>query len=162
MPTTSPSPSAREIRATLDHPVIDADGHYVEYGPAMAGFLAEEGLGDPIALYGDAACGTGTLGIEGIPAAERGRGRTVRGPWWALPAENTRDFATALLPDLLYERLDEIGIDFAVLYPSAGLIFPHVRTQSSRVGACRALNRYGAEMFGAHADRMTPAAVIPL
>ena len=45
----------------------------------------------------------------------------MRSAWWGLPARNTLDRATALLPKLLYERLDEIGIDLAVLYPTYGL-----------------------------------------
>ena len=45
---------------------------------------------------------------------------TTRPPWWSLPAANTLDRATAHLPRLLDERLDDLGIDFAVLYPSRG------------------------------------------
>ncbi len=160
--TTARTPTAREIRDSLDHPVIDADGHFVEYGPALARYLGEEGIGDATELYADASCGTGTLGIERLAPSERDRGQAVRGPWWAIPAENARDIATALIPDLLYERLDELGFDFAVMYPSAGLIFPHVCDEKRRRGACRALNRYAAEMFAPLADRLTPAAAIPL
>ena len=35
--------SSREIRAALDHPVIDADGHIIEFLPAVRDFLVEEG-----------------------------------------------------------------------------------------------------------------------
>lgn len=154
--------SARTIREGLGHPVIDADGHFVEYRPTLARYLAEEGVGDPTQLFATASCGTGTLGIEHLAPADRDQGQAVRGPWWATPAENARDVATALIPDLLYERLDELGLDFAILYPSAGLVFPHVQDEKTRIGACRALNRYAAEMFGPFADRMTPAAVVSL
>jgi predicted TIM-barrel fold metal-dependent hydrolase len=160
--TSEHTSNAREIRESLGHPVIDADGHFVEYGPALARYLGEEGIGDPTDLFADASCGTGTLGIERLDRSERDRGQAVRGPWWATPAENARDIATALIPDLLYERLDELGFDFAVMYPSAGLVFPHVRDEKSRRGACRALNRYAAEMFAPFADRLTPAAVVPM
>jgi len=160
--TKEHSSTAREIRESLGHPVIDADGRFVEYAPALAHFLGEEGIGDPTDLFADASCGTGTLGIEHLAPSERDRGQAVRGPWWAIPAENARDIATALMPDLLYERLDELGFDFAVMYPSAGLVFPHVRDEKGRRGACRALNRYAAEMFAPFADRLTPAAVVPL
>ena len=37
------------------------------------------------------------------------------------PAANTLDLATSLFPDLLYERMDEIGLDFAVLYPGSSI-----------------------------------------
>jgi hypothetical protein len=33
------------------------------------------------------------------------------------------DRATAMLPRLMYERLDDLGIDFSVVYPTAGLSF---------------------------------------
>ena len=38
--------------------------------------------------------------------------------WWGLPTRNTLDHATSRLPKLLYERLDEIGLDVTVLCPS--------------------------------------------
>ena len=154
--------TAREIRESLDHPVIDADGHFVEYAPALARFLEEEGVGDTTRLFASAGCGIGTPGIEQLSPTERDGGQAVRGPWWAMPAENARDIATAIMPDLLYQRLDELGFDFAVMYPSAGLVFPHVGEGKGRIGACRAMNRYSAEMFGPYADRLTPAAVVPL
>ena len=56
---------------------------------------------------------------------ERAATRTPRGPWWSSPAGQTIDLATALFPALLYERLDELGIDFGVVYPSLGLVFLH-------------------------------------
>jgi hypothetical protein len=31
-----------EIRAWLGHPVIDADGHWIEYGPALNEYVAQE------------------------------------------------------------------------------------------------------------------------
>ncbi|MEZ4281542.1 MAG: amidohydrolase family protein [Myxococcota bacterium] len=152
----------RAIRAGLGHPVIDADGHYVEYAPALASFLADEGIGDVFVLYADASCGTGTLGVERLAPERRDQGQAVRGPWWAIPAESALDIATAMAPGLLYERMDAIGLDFAIMYGSAGLVFPHVRDEKHRRGACRALNRYAAEIFGPYADRLTPAAVVPL
>ncbi|MEE2663370.1 MAG: amidohydrolase family protein [Myxococcota bacterium] len=150
------------IREQLDHPVIDADGHLIEFGPALAGFLAEEGIGDPGRLFRDISCGAGTPGIDTMTPRERDAVRAVRVPWWATPASNTLDLATAMLPELLYERLDDLGIDFAVLYGSAALLFPHARDEATRRGACRAANRYFAELFGTFSDRMTPAAVVPL
>ena len=35
------SPSAA-IRATLTHPVVDADGHYVECGPVFLEYLKQD------------------------------------------------------------------------------------------------------------------------
>jgi predicted TIM-barrel fold metal-dependent hydrolase len=161
---TQPSrPTASEqVRRELDHPVIDADGHYVEYFPVLGEYLAREGVADVGALFADVSAGLGTGGYDAMSVEERARTRAVRTPWWALPASNTLDLATAILPGLLHERLDQFGIDFAILYSSAGLAYGHVRDQRMRRGACRALNRYAADMFAECAERMTPAAVIPM
>ncbi len=156
-------PTASErVRSRLDHPVVDADGHYVEYFPALAGYLAREGVDDVGALFADVSAGLGTAGFARMSPEERLRRRAVRSPWWALPAENTLDLATAVMPGLLRERLEQFGIDFAVMYSSAGLVFNHVRDERLRRGACRALNRYAADVFADCAEQMTPAAVIPM
>ena len=93
---------------------------------------------------------------------ERSATRTPRGPWWSAPAKQTIDLATALFPALLYERLDETGIDFGVGYPSLGLFFLHAEDDRFRRGACRALNRCNAETFAPLGDRLTPVAAIPM
>ena len=41
--------------------------------------------------------------------------------WWGWQTAGVRDRATSHLPALLYERLDELGIDFTILYPSMAL-----------------------------------------
>jgi hypothetical protein len=46
-----------------------------------------------------------------------------RPTWWAHPARNTLDRATSSLPRLLHRRLDDFGLDVAIIYPSIGL-FP--------------------------------------
>jgi predicted TIM-barrel fold metal-dependent hydrolase len=79
-----------------------------------------------------------------------------------VPAKNTLDRATALLPRLLYERLDEFGFDFTVLYPTAGLAIPYIAEDEIRRATCRAFNLYIARQFGEFSDRMTPAAAIPM
>ena len=37
MPT--PNPSADKIRARIDHPIVDADGHCLEYMPLVREYL---------------------------------------------------------------------------------------------------------------------------
>jgi hypothetical protein len=54
------------------------------------------------------------------------------------------------------------GLDFTVLYPTLGLAFPHLEHAELRQATCRALNTFNADYFRAYADRMTPAAVIPM
>ena len=85
----------------------------------------------------------------------------VRPAFWAAPAENTRDLATAMLPKLMHERLPEMGIDYAVVYPTIGFILPDIIDADLRRAACRAHNLMMADMFRGLDDRITPAAVIP-
>jgi predicted TIM-barrel fold metal-dependent hydrolase len=67
-----------------------------------------------------------------------------------------------MMPQLLYERLEEFGIDFAVLYPTSGLALPRIPEAAMRRTTCRAFNTFSADYFRAFADRLTPAAVIPM
>jgi len=79
-----------------------------------------------------------------------------------MPARNTLDRATAMLPKLLYQRLADFGFDFVVLYPSAGLRAPFIPDAELRQLTCRAFNTFSAELFREYRDRVTPAAVIPM
>ena len=58
----------------------------------------------------------------GLSEAERMARWTHRPPFWGEPLRNHGlDLATATFPDLLYRRLDQLGIDFTVLYPTIGI-----------------------------------------
>ena len=81
--------------------------------------------------------------------------------WWGVPARNTLDRATAMLPGLLYERLDELGIDVAVLYPTVGLTVMAIDDDEMRRAIARACNRYYAEAYGPYSDRLITVGVIP-
>ena len=88
-----------------------------------------------------------------------------KGAWWALPAKNSLDRATATLPRLMYERMDDLSLDYTILYPSMGLralCFPGILESDVRRAMCRALNTLHADIYREYADRMTPAAVIPM
>ncbi len=135
-----------------------------EHLPTLAPFIEQQGLSvDHPALRRllPPSGGTGKAWHDQTPA-ERAVTRTPRGPWWGSPARRTVDLATALFPELLYERLDEFGFDFGVVYPSVGLVFLHTPDAAYRQGLCRALNRSNAEIFAPLSDRLTPVAAIPM
>jgi predicted TIM-barrel fold metal-dependent hydrolase len=67
-----------------------------------------------------------------------------------------------MAPRLLHQRLEEIGIDFAILYPTLGLALPTIHDDDVRRAACRALNTMNAEICGPYRDRLAPAAAIPM
>ena len=116
--------TAAQIRSRLDHPVIDGDGHWVEFDPVFSERMRKVG-GDKAAEGFLAAMKT-THDALSMSVAERRHRRVGQPAFWSRQAENTLDRATAMMPRLLYERLDEIGSDFAIIYPTAGL-----RTTSS-------------------------------
>ena len=153
-----------EIRAGLGHPVIDIDGHTTESLVALEPYLRDEGVdpaSDSLRRLLPGSFGPWASWYE-ASAGERADRRIARPPWWGGPARNTRDLATALCPKLMYERLDEFGIDVSVTYPSLGLIFMHLDDERERRGTCRALNRCNAEAFAPLTDRLVPVAAIPM
>ena len=152
---TSVSESA-EIRGRLDHPVVDGDGHLVEYLPLVREYLREEG-GERLGTFFDKPSRWYDLGDQ-----ERLDRRYTRPPWWGIPTKLTIDNATSMLPRLLRLRMEEMGLDFAVLYSSYGLAVNTLPEEEVRRGSCRAFNRYLWDVFGPHADVMTPAAIIPM
>ena len=152
--------TAQEIKSRIDHPIIDADGHWLEYSPVFNERLRKVGGED--AVRGWSAVGGGTRSVLSMTVEERRRRRISQEAFWGHPSKNTRDLATALFPRLLNERLDEIGLDFAIIYPTGGLRVPRVGDGPARRAACRGYNIVTAEYFGPFSDRMTPAAIIPM
>ena len=148
------------IRGKLKHPVIDSDGHDIEYLPLVRDYIRElagQGVVDQFEMMV-----RGSELSRGLDFDTRRELGVVRIPWWALPTRNTRDRATAMLPRLLHERMDEFGFDFAVVYPTYGLMAMSAETPELRGAMCRAFNRYHAEVFDGLSDRLTPVAVIPM
>jgi len=161
---------AAELRARLGHPVIDSDGHLLELIPVLRGYffdVARELGGSAAAI--ELARSEGLTFDErvlrpwsGRSEAERRERWASRPPFWSLPVEPAIDRATGYLPRLLHERLDDMGLDFAVLYPSRTLPIVSIPNAELRQLACRAVNRYHAELYAEFADRLAPVAVIPM
>ncbi|NRA01655.1 MAG: amidohydrolase family protein [Myxococcales bacterium] len=152
--------TAADVRASLGHPVIDADGHLVEYWPELDRYLRAEGVEAGMGAFLATANFDGSPVWETLDPDARLRERAYRSPWWGFP-NDARDLATASAPELLYRRLDEFGIDLAVCYPSVGLQLPAQRDDRLRRLGCRAYNRYAADQFEGLSDRLLPVAVIP-
>ena len=148
-----------KIRAQLNHPVIDADGHWLEPVPVFLDFLQQEGGSGAVDKFRENKKREDAW--YGMSAEERMSRRLRRPTWWGEPAD-TLDKATAMAPGLMYERLDEFGIDFAVVYTTLGLVQGSIPDPELRPIICRALNRMNAELFAPFADRMTPVATIPM
>jgi predicted TIM-barrel fold metal-dependent hydrolase len=158
--STGHTPDPAAIRARLSHPVIDSDGHWLEFGPAISEYL--ERVGGRGVLEAFTSRNGRILRDLALTLDERRDARRAQQTWWSFPTRNTLDRATAMLPRLLYERLDELGLDFCVLYPTAALAVPFIGNDELRRATCRAFNTFASEHFAPYADRMTPAAVVPM
>jgi predicted TIM-barrel fold metal-dependent hydrolase len=149
-----------EIRKHLKHPVIDGDGHWVEYTPVFGERIRKA---------------VGSLGADGFleaqrripnslkltPAERAQRGVGMEG-FWGRQSTNTLDRATAMMPRLLYDRLDELGLDYCVIYPTAGLSIPRIADDATRRAVIRGFNIVTFDFFKGLEDRLTPVAVIPV
>src|SRR5476649_1875469 len=152
--------SPSEVRASLKHPIIDADGHWIEYNPVFAERMRK--------LAGAKAADGFILSQQRIPdalklsvAERKHRGIAMEG-YWTRQSTNTRDRATAMMPRMLYDRLGELGIDFGIVYPTAGLGIPRIADDETRRAVIRGFNIVTADYFSKLGDRLTPAAVIPM
>ncbi|MGH7986784.1 MAG: amidohydrolase family protein [Candidatus Binataceae bacterium] len=151
------------IRARLSHPIIDSDGHQVEAHPIFFDYLKAVGGTTMAERFKSAFNGSVTDPRWGsFSPRQRHELRSIRPTWRAIPARNTRDLATAMLPRLLYDRLDELGLDFSVVYPTLGLLAVNIEDEEVRRAVARALNRMKAETFAGLEDRLAPVATIPM
>jgi len=159
---TSQSKS-QQIHARLNHPIIDSDGHTFELGPLFMDYL--KSVAGPkvaerfVTAYYDSFADPRWSRFSNEERRER---RNLRPTWWAIPARNTIDRATAMLPKLLYERMGELGLDFSVVYPTMGLLTVEMPDDELRRASARALNQMKADTFSGLEDRLTPAALIPM
>jgi predicted TIM-barrel fold metal-dependent hydrolase len=162
MASTHASKSAA-VRASVNHPIIDSDGHQVEMSPIFFDYLrAEAGAEVAERFPGLTFDGYVDVGWRTLSPQERHERRSMRPTWWASPARNTRDLATAFYPKLFHERLDEMGLDLSVVYPTLGLLVVQIVDEEVRRAAARALNKMKAEMFAGYTDRLLPVATIPM
>ena len=112
------SSTVKAVRAQIDHPVIDSDGHFFEFYPVLDEYLEKEGGKDLLQAFYASIRETQIDGNWHEMTREQRRDVWRNRPvFWALQSRNMLDLASAMLPNLLYRRLDEIGLDFSVMYP---------------------------------------------
>ena len=130
-----------DIRKNLDHPVIDGDGHWVEYTPVFAEKIRKV---------------TGDLGANGFLQSQRRipdslsltlAQRTERGVamegFWGRQSTNTRDRATAMMPKMLYDRLERARHRFRHRLPDRRARHPaHRRRRDPARGDPRLQHRH--------------------
>ncbi len=138
-----------DIRARLDHPVIDADGHMMETSFAVLDFVKQVG-GPEIAGRYEEILQNDSTGPNRIAV------------WVSHSGPGSIDRATAMLPRLFRARLDDAGIDFGVVYGTHALGVLGIGDDELRPVVYRAMNMLYADMFKDVSDRLTPVALIPM
>jgi predicted TIM-barrel fold metal-dependent hydrolase len=149
------SSRSAQTRKQLDHPVIDGDGHIVELMPVLLDYVRDNGCG--ALLHGIL---NRRRAIEDLSMAERRQGGVLPHSWH-VPA-STEYYATVTSPQRYYDRIGEAGIDFAVLYPTAGIGLLQLPDDEQRITMCRLYNEFMAEQYRPYRDRFTVAALVPM
>src|SRR5258706_768144 len=102
---------AAALRAKLNHPVIDADGHVTEIMPVIRDHLRELAGPQMVERFAkEGANGRHWAGWTTMTPEQRRDGRTPAAGWWGT-SPSTLDRATASLARLQAERMDDLGID---------------------------------------------------
>ncbi len=154
--------TSAQIHDSLSHPVIDGDAHWLEPYPMFADYLATVGGGRMVDDYTKMLTGRSDLWYSMAPA-ERAALQIKRPGFWPFTA-GTVNYTTVNLPHLFHDRLDELGIDFAIVYPSVGLAYLSIRDSvpaEMRQACSAAYNLMTSEAFSDLSPRMTAVATIP-
>ncbi len=153
--------SSADVRASLDHPVVDADGHMLEFTPVFLDHLKVVGGPELVERFVARSKENREAMWYALSPEKRAEYRLARPPWWAVAARNTMDRATSMLPNLMKARLDEFGFDFCISYPTLGFFLFDEPDDELRQASCRAQNNMVADIFSGVKDRITPAATVP-
>jgi predicted TIM-barrel fold metal-dependent hydrolase len=159
---------AADVRKFVDHPIIDADGHFVELQPMLddhlLSHLEETGGAELRERYIKGVLKpfdtTALLATRDDPSV-RENWKSMSA-WWGWQAENTKDRATCHLPKLLYERLDEMGIDFMLCYPSIVLAFLDQDDGTYAGALARGANKWLSKIFKPYEDRIAVGGIVPM
>ncbi|MEE2761091.1 MAG: amidohydrolase family protein [Pseudomonadota bacterium] len=140
---------ARSIHDSLGHPVIDGDGHVLEPTMVLLDYVNQIAGPEFVTAFENRIRPFQNSGMKQI--------------FWGQPSgPHTLDRATAILPKLYAERLEEAGIDFGVCYSTAILQLMHERNDEFRQVGHRALNTMLADTFAGVMDKLVPSMGIPM
>ena len=154
---------SQQIHDRLGHPVIDSDGHWREFEPIALDYLKETAGPKAVERWTSRLRALGEGDFARMTQEQRLERRASQPAWWGMPVKNTLDMATSFIPRLMHSRLESMGLDFAVLYPTHCQLFaPYIGDEELRKAGCHAFNQYAADTWAAYADRLTPIGAIPM
>ena len=154
--------NALAIRQSLDYPIVDSDGHVLEVMPVFVEYLRETASPHVAESFASSMPYQRFSSPWLVTPEQRRHNWTSQSNLWGWPTKNTLDRATATIPGLYATRMDDLGIDYSLLYPSAGLFVVTIADPDVREEVVRAYNRFVIELMHPHADRMSAVAAIPM
>jgi predicted TIM-barrel fold metal-dependent hydrolase len=159
--TAKANRTPREVREQFGHPVIDVDGHVLEFMPAALPYVRES-LGAE--LFDDYLAMRSPLkrSMSNSDVQSRRETRHPQTGWWASPVKHPKDLASSIFPQLLHERVEELGIDLMVLFGTNTMGSGGITNEDLRRGTCRGYNDFFAEVYKPYADRLVMAGMIPM
>jgi predicted TIM-barrel fold metal-dependent hydrolase len=154
---------SQQIRERLGHPVIDSDGHWREFEPLALDYLKETAGAKAVERWTSRLRALGEGDFARMTREQRLERRASQPAWWGMPVKNTLDMATSFIPRLMHSRLESMGLDFAVLYPTHCQLFaPYIGDEELRKAGCHAFNQYAADTWAEYSDRLTPIGAVPM
>ena len=156
--SVSKASKSRKIRERLKHPVIDADGHVIEFGPLLRCDQAHRRPVDPGPVH--EALGGRRLGGDDAARASP----PPRHPSKCLgltDAEHARSRDGDSCRVCSVRRMDDFGLDFTIVYSTIALGLTREEDEEIRRVSCRAINLMFSELYREQADRMAPVAGDP-
>ena len=154
---------SQQIHERLGHPVIDSDGHWREFEPIALDYLKETAGAKAVERWTSRLRALGEGDFARMTREQRLERRASQPAWWGMPVKNTLDMATSFIPRLMHNRLESMGLDFAVLYPTHCQLFaPYIGDEELRKAGCHAFNQYAADTWAEYSDRLTPIGAVPM
>jgi predicted TIM-barrel fold metal-dependent hydrolase len=153
---------ATEIRSQLGYPIVDCDGHILELLTVFVEHIRDLVPSSVVERFEATPAYQRWNSPWALSAEERRRTWSSQNNLWGWPTKNTLDRATATLPKLYAERMDSLGIDYSILYPSAGLFLVTLPDEEMRDEIIRAYNKWVLDLSSPFSDRMTGVAIIPM
>jgi len=154
---------SQTIHDRLGHPVIDSDGHWREFEPIALDYLKETAGTKAVERWTSRVRFLSEADFTKLTVAQKLDRRASQPAWWGMPVKNTLDVATSFIPRLMHDRLEQMGLDFAILYPTHCQLFaPYIGDEELRRAGCHAFNRYAVETWADYSDRVAPIGAIPM
>ena len=157
----APTDEVARIRARLHHPIVDADGHQIEFMPLVA-ITSSSSRAKHVARRLDEMVASGTRVLQGCRvrnAGDVGCSGPAGGP---RPHATRSTAATCTFPPLLYQRLDQLGIDSPCCIQRTGSSPDSPRRPPNSAAVFARRSTAIGQAFAGLRDRLEPVAVIPM